>query len=207
MSGKLRRDQEFIVSLVPAGSRVLEVGCNRGDLLAELERRKGTRGRGLEIGTDGVKACVARGIPAVQGDADKDLATYPDRAFDLAILSRTLQELHKPHEVLHHLLRIAHRAVVSIPNFGHWQCRLAISLRGRMPRTTLFPEPWFASKNIHACTLSDFADYCTTHRIVIEESVGFSSRGRKLSFSFLSGGLSNLLAAQAVFVLKKAERR
>lgn len=197
---QLRPDQEFIVDVTPSGARVLEVGCNQGNLLAELERRKNIRGRGLELRTEGVKACIAKGIPVIQGDADADLASYPDGAFDLAVLSRTLQELRKPQEVLEHLLRIAKRVAISIPNFGHWRCRSRLLWGGRLPSGVLSQESWYATTSIHPCTLRDFVDYCATYGITIEKSVAFSQSGRKLSSP---GRLSNFFAIHAVFLLKK----
>ena len=156
----LREDFREILRLVRPGTRVLDVGCGEGDLLELLSREKGVEGQGLEISPKGVSACLARGLSVVQGDGDRDLDHFPTRAFDYAILSKTLQQMREPRHVLSELLRIADRAVVSVPNFGHWRVRLALLLKGRMPETTALPDPWWSTPNIHLCTLRDFTALC-----------------------------------------------
>ena len=155
MSG-LREDFREILRLVRPGSRVLDVGCGEGELLELLTQEKGVDGQGLEISTKGVSTCLARGLAVVQGDGDRDLDHFPSRAFDYAILSKTLQQMRDPRHVLTELLRIADQAVVSLPNFAHWRVRWALLARGRMPETAALPDPWWATQNIHLCTLHDF---------------------------------------------------
>jgi methionine biosynthesis protein MetW len=155
-----REDFRAIASLVPPGARVLDVGCGSGDLLALLEREKAVDGRGIELSPEGVSACLARGLAVVQGDADRDLEQFPAAAFDYAVLSQTLQAVRDPRRVLTELLRIADRAVVSFPNFGHWRVRWTVLTTGRMPTTRALPEPWWATPNIHLCTLRDFTKLC-----------------------------------------------
>lgn len=152
----VREDFRAIAGLVRPGARVLDVGCGAGDLLALLERDKGVDGRGIELSAEGVSACLARGLAVVQGDADRDLEQFPSAAFDYAVLSQTLQAVRDPRRVLTELLRIAERAVVSFPNFGHWRVRWTLLTTGRMPETRALPEPWWATSNIHLCTLRDF---------------------------------------------------
>ncbi len=154
--GELRPDFAEILRLVRPGSRVLDVGCGEGALLELLATEKGCDGRGLEISSGGVSACLARGLAVVQGDADRDLKDFPANAFDYAILSQTLQATVAPRDVLAELLRIAGRAVVSFPNFGHWRTRLALLTNGRMPETPALPHHWWSTPNIHMCTLKDF---------------------------------------------------
>jgi methionine biosynthesis protein MetW len=156
----LREDFREILRLVRPSTRVLDVGCGEGDLLELLSREKGVEGQGLEISPKGVSACLARGLSVVQGDGDRDLDHFPTRAFDYAILSKTLQQMREPRHVLSELLRIADRAVVSVPNFGHWRVRLALLLKGRMPETKALPDPWWSTPNIHLCTLRDFTALC-----------------------------------------------
>ena len=156
----IREDFREILTLVRPGARVLDVGCEDGALLELLTREKGIDGQGLEISPEGVSACLARGLAVVQGDGDRDLDHFPTRAFDYAILSKTLQQMREPRHVLSELLRIADQAVVSVPNFGHWKVRWALLSRGRMPETGALPEPWWSTPNIHLCTLRDFTTLC-----------------------------------------------
>ncbi len=170
-----RADFREILRLVRPGARVLDVGCGEGDLLELLEREKGVDGRGLEISAGGVAACLARGLSVMQGDADRDLAEFPAGQFDYAVLSQTLQAVREPRRVLADLLRLAERAVVSFPNFGHWRVRWALLARGRMPETHALPEPWWATPNIHLCTLRDFTELCDGLDLRIEAAAALAT--------------------------------
>ena len=163
----LRPDLAIIADAVPATSRVLDVGCGDGELMVAL-RRKGIDARGLEIDPANVTAAIARGQSVVQGDANRDLADYPDDAFDYAILSQTLQTTERPDLVVDELLRIAPRAFVSFPNFAHWRIRLALLWGGRMPVTRLLPVAWYETPNIHHVTVSDFRDLVRAKGIKVE---------------------------------------
>ena len=156
----IREDFKAILKLVRPGARVLDVGCEDGELLELLTREKAIDGQGLEIRPEGVAACLARGLAVVQGDGDFDLDHFPSRAFDYAILSKTLQQMREPRHALSELLRIAEQAVISVPNFGHWRVRWALVSKGRMPETGALPEPWWSTPNIHLCTLRDFVSLC-----------------------------------------------
>jgi methionine biosynthesis protein MetW len=193
---ELRPDLEMIARHVRAGSRVLDVGCGDGALMAALRDMKGVDARGLEIDADNVAAAVARGLSVVQGDADTDLGYYPDGSFDYAILSQTLQTTRRPDRVVESLLRIGTRAFVSFPNFAHWRGRMGLLFGGRMPVTRLLPERWYDTLNIHHLTIDDF-------RALVKD------RGWKIEEQwFLKGGKetgsanANLLAEHAVFLLK-----
>ena len=168
MSGHIREDFREIARLVRPGSRVLDVGCGEGELLELLGREKGVDGRGLEISAEGVSACLARGLAVVQGDADDDLDYFPAKAFDYAVLSQTLPQVRQPRHVLSELLRIAERAIVSLPNFGHWRIRLELFSQGRMPVTDVLPTPWWGTPNIHLCTVRDFTQLCDELDLRIE---------------------------------------
>ena len=193
----LRPDLAAIADAVPRGARVLDIGCGDGALLAHLRDTKGVDARGIDVSAANVASAVARGLSVVQGDADADLADYPDDAFDIVILSDTLQAMQRPAAVLDQLVRIARRAVVSFPNFGHWRVRGSLLFGGHMPVTKSLPVSWHETPNIHFCTIDDF------RALVAERGL------RVASAAFLSGGtrrgagLANLLAEQAVFVLAR----
>jgi methionine biosynthesis protein MetW len=201
-SAPARVDHLLIADMVAPGARVLDVGCGDGALLQLLADRKGVDGRGIEIERERVNACVARGLSVIQGDADIDLDDYPDQAFDYAILSLTIQATLRPRPVLEHLLRIGRRAIVSLPNFGHWKIRAQLLLTGRMPRTENLPEPWYESPNAHLCTIRDFVDLCGQVSAIVERSAAFNSSGRKLS-ARAPIGVQNVFGEKAVFLMRR----
>jgi methionine biosynthesis protein MetW len=198
----LREDFREILRLVRPGSRVLDVGCGEGDLLELLAREKGVDGQGLEISPAGVSACLARGLAVVQGDADHDLDHFPTRAFDYAVLSDALQAMRDPRHVLDELLRIAERAVVSLPNFGHWRVRWALLTTGRMPETKALPEPWWSTPNIHLCTLRDFTALCGDLDLRIEACVALNDAKPARPINPMRA-VENWRAEQALFLLSR----
>jgi methionine biosynthesis protein MetW len=147
--GDARVDLVLMAEMIDRGARVLDVGCGDGELLRLLGESRDVDGRGIELSREGVNECVAKGLAVIQGDADTDLADYPDDAFDYVILSQTLQATRHPRVVLEHMLRIGRRAVVSFPNFGHWQVRLQLLFAGHMPQTDILPYSWYDTPNIH----------------------------------------------------------
>jgi len=201
ISGSFRE----IASLVRPGARVLDIGCGEGALLELLSEQKGVDGRGLEISPLGVQACLSRGLAVVQGDADRDLADFPTRAFDYAILSSTLQQVREPKTVLAELLRIAERAIVSLPNFGHWRVRLSLLAQGRMPVTASLAEPWWSTDNIHLCTLKDFTLLCEELDIRIEQAAALAE-GRPARRINPASALENWRAEQAIYLLSRQGR-
>lgn len=201
----IRVDLQLIADLVEPRSRVLDIGCGDGTLLDYLYTFKQVDGRGIELSMAGVRAAVSQGLSVIQGDADTDLKDYPSNAFDTVILSQTLQATRDPKGVLENLLRIGRRAIVSFPNFGHWRNRLQLVLRGRMPVTDSLAYQWWETPNIHLCTLHDFADLCDQLGITVEQSFTVDASGR-VRRGALYSRLSNLLAAEAVFVLTREGR-
>ena len=193
----LRPDLAIIAEQIAPGSRILDVGCGDGALMAALRDSKNVDARGLELDAGNVAAAVSRGLSVIQGDADIDLAEYPDASFDYAILSQTLQTAHRPDVVLDHLLRIGCRAFVSFPNFAHWRVRLSLMMGGRMPVTRLLPERWFDTPNIHHVTIDDFRAFVGERGIEVEGAWFLSGDKRTTSAA------ANLMAEHAVFRLRK----
>jgi methionine biosynthesis protein MetW len=197
-----RQDFREILRLVRPGARVLDVGCENGDLLDLLQKEKGVDGRGIEISASGVAACLAKGLAVMQGDADRDLADFPARAFDYAILSQTLQAVREPKKVLSDLLRLADRAIVSFPNFGHWRVRLKLITTGRMPSTEALPEPWWSTPNIHLCTLRDFTTLCADLDLRIEAASALAN-GAPARPIEPGRAIENWRAESALFLLSR----
>ena len=196
-----RVDLLLIAEMIAPESRVLDIGCGDGTLLRILLEKHGVDGRGIELSQAGVNQCVAQGLSVIQGDADTDLAYYPDMAFDYAILSRTIQATRNPRKVLEQLLRISKRVVVSFPNFGHWRVRWQLMFCGQMPRTDTLPETWYNTPNIHLCTIKDFLGLCEDIGAHVERVVALNANGTKLVSMPLSA--QNLFGEQAVFLLSR----
>jgi methionine biosynthesis protein MetW len=203
---ELRRDLRLIAEMIEPQSRVLDIGCGDGALLAYLARDKAVDARGIELSQSGVNACVRHGLSAIQGDADRDLAAFTDGAFDVVVLSQTLQATRQPRHVVEELLRIGKRAIVSFPNFGFWRVRLSLLVRGRMPTTALLNNPWYDTPNIHLCTIRDFVALCDELGAHIERSLSLDRHGRTLSLD-PRGSVANLLAEQGVFLLSGGRGR
>ena len=201
MSGT-RQDFREILRLVRPGARVLDVGCEDGGLLELLQREKNVDGRGIEISASGVAACLAKGLAVMQGDADRDLADFPARALDYAILSQTLQAVREPKKVLSDLLRLADRAIVSFPNFGHWRVRLKLITTGRMPSTEALPEPWWSTPNIHLCTMRDFTTLCADLDLRIEAASALADHAPARPIE-PGRAIENWRAESALFLLSR----
>jgi methionine biosynthesis protein MetW len=199
-----RVDLVVIADMVARGARVLDVGSGDGELLRLLRDSRDVDGRGIEISREGVNHCVAKGLAVIQGDADIDLADYPDDAFDYVILSQTLQATRRPRWVLEQMLRIGRNGIVSFPNFGHWKIRVELLLRGRMPLTRNLPESWYETPNIHFCTIRDFVELTRKLDTKIGRAVAFNSSGRPVRLN-APWWFWNMFGEQAVFLLSRKD--
>ena len=198
----LRADLSLIAEMIEPESRLLDVGCGDGALLAWLDRHKDVDGRGMELSMGGVNACVSNGLSVIQGDADTDLKDYPSDAFDYVVLSQTLQATRSPHTVLEDMARIGRHAIVSFPNFGHWRVRSGLMFRGRMPVTKNLPARWYDTPNIHLCTIRDFVELCREVGVAIERGIALDGLARPLSHA-ATGWRANLFAENGIFLLRR----
>lgn len=165
---KLRIDLQIINSWLPEGSRVLDLGCGDGTLLAALQQR-GVTGYGLEIDTSQITDCIQSGVNVIQADLDQGLAQFAAQSFDFVILSQTLQAVKRPDFLLDEIIRVGKQAIIGFPNFGHWQCRKQLAFGGKMSVSKTLPSAWFDTTNIHLCTIKDFEQMCIDKQITIEK--------------------------------------
>jgi len=162
MNHGLRPDLALIADWIRPGSRVLDLGCGDGALLAHLASHN-ARGYGLEIDPDNIARCLRRGVNVIEADVDDGLREFADGSFDYVVMNQALQAMQRPDRVVAEMLRVGRTAIVTFPNFGHWRVRLALS-NGRMPVTPALPETWFNTPNIHLCTVADFEDLCQAQK-------------------------------------------
>ena len=192
----LRADLAAIAEAIAPDTRVLDIGCGDGALLANLRDTKQVDARGMEIDGACVERCVAQGLSVVQGDANRDLADYPDKGFDYTVLSQTLQTATRPDQMLDQLLRVGRQAFVSFPNFAHWRTRSALMFGGKMPVTRAIPVSWYETPNIHHVTVKDFRELAREKGAKIEREWFFSG-GKPVT------GGTNWRAEFAVFQLSR----
>ncbi|HBX79948.1 MAG: methionine biosynthesis protein MetW [Propionibacteriaceae bacterium] len=196
----LRSDLAFVAHLIERGTRVLDLGCGTGELLAHLIGAKACHGTGVEIDPDAVLTAIRRGVPVIELDLDSQMAEFADDSYDTVVLSRTIQTIRQPRLVLSEMARVGHRLIVSIPNFGWWGNRLRL-LRGRMPMSTDLPYSWYDTPNLRFTTLAELEELFAEIGLRMEQRITFNSKG---VLSGRNDPLSNLMASSAVYVLVPA---
>lgn len=174
----MRADLEIIHEWIPSGSRVLDLGCGDGDLLASLAEHKQVSGYGLEIDPDKITACIARGINVVEQNIDQGLGNFASNSFDVVVMTQSLQALQYPDKVLAEMLRVGKTCIITFPNFGHWRCRWYLTTKGRMPVSDFLPYTWYNTPNIHFCTFADFERLCHAQGARIEEGLAVDREHR-----------------------------
>ena len=167
----MKKEFEAISKIIENNKRVLDVGCGDGTLMEYLKEKQNNDVRGLEPQKKLVQKCIAKGLPVIEGDAEKELVQFPKKSFDYVVLSQTLQAFFNPEEVLEQLLRIGKKTIVTIPNFGYWKVRLHLLFKGTMPITKNLPNEWYNTPNLHMCTIKDFVNFCKKKNIKIDKSM------------------------------------
>lgn len=195
----LRPDLELVAELVPHGSRVLDLGCGGGELLDVLARTRDCSGTGVERDPDEVLRAIWRGVPLIELDLDTELGMFGDDSYDVVVLSRTLQAVRRPDQVLAQMARIAPRMVVSVPNFGLWRHRLRL-LTGHMPRSKDLPFTWYDTPNLHHATLVDLEALFSRLGLTVEQRIPLDESGRRGRFG---GVAANLMAGAGLYVLTR----
>jgi len=191
-----RSDYAIIEELIEPNTKVLDLGCGEGELLAWLAEHKHVDARGVEIAPAKVQRAIARGVSVYQGDIEEALGDLPGGAFDFVILSQTLQETRQPLKILLEMLRVGRRAIIAFPNFGHWRVRVSHLFTGGAPQTKLFPHNWYDSPNIHFLTIHDFEKLAVEQGWTVERRI-FLNANHKIS------AVPNLMAEVGVFLVRK----
>ena len=198
----MKKEFKLISELIPNDSRVLDVGCGDGELLKFLSDNITNNARGIEISKENIQKCISKGLTVIEGNAENDLKQFPSSSFDFVILGQTLQAFMFPEIVLNELLRIGKKAIVTIPNFGYWQVRLDLLIKGTMPITKNLPNEWFNTPNLHMCTIKDFYDFCSKREIKIFKSLALrNEKVSKLSKDNLF--FKNLFSELGIFLIEK----
>ena len=198
----MKKEFKIISDLILKDSRVLDVGCGDGELMSFLYKNITKDVRGIEISKQNVQKCISKGLTVIEGDAEKDLFQFPNSSFDIVILGQTLQAFLNPEKVLNELLRVGKKAIVTIPNFGHWKVRLNLLFKGTMPVTKSLPHQWHNTPNLHMCTIKDFSDFCDNKKIKFIKSLALDGE-KLLNISRTNLGKRNLFSEIGIFLIEK----
>jgi len=198
----MKKEFKIISELIENNTRVLDVGCGDGTLMKYLKDKKYVDTRGLEISKKNVQDCTSKGLSVIEGNAEKDLHQFPNLSFDYVILSQTLQAFYNPEKVIDDLLRVANKAIVTIPNFGHWKVRMHLLLKGTMPITETLPNEWYSTPNLHMCTIKDFFNFCSKKKIELYKSIALNDeKTSKINSGNIN--IKNLSSELGIFLIKK----
>jgi len=198
----MKKEFKIIAQLIENNTRVLDVGCGDGTLMKHLKDNKNIDTRGLEISKNNVQTCIGKGLAVIEGNAEKDLQQFPNLSFDYAVLSQTLQAFYNPEKVINDLLRVANKAVVTIPNFGYWKVRLQLLFKGTMPITKNLPDEWYNTPNLHMCTIKDFFNFCLKKNIKLYKSIALLEQ-KTSNINKINLNLKNLSSELGIFLIEK----
>ena len=198
----MKKEFRIIADLIEKNSRILDVGCGDGELMSFILNNISNNIRGIEISKTNVQKCISKGLIVIEGDAEKDLFQFPDSSFDFVILSQTLQAFLNPEKVLDELLRVGKKAIVTIPNFGHWRVRLNLLFKGTMPITETLPHKWYNTPNLHMCTIKDFFRFVKSKDIKIFKSLALNNLNTS-TINQSNLGIKNLFADLGIFLIEK----
>ena len=198
----MKNEFKVIADIIEKNKRVLDVGCGDGTLMRFLKDNKNVDCRGMEISKNKVQKCIEKGLTVIEGNAENDLIQFPNKSFDYAILSQTLQAFLNPELVINELLRVGKKAIVTIPNFGYWKVRLHLLIKGTMPITKTLPDEWHNTSNLHMCSIKDFVYFAKSRNFKISKSLALNNKDISL-IKDSNLGYKNLIADLGIFLIER----